>query len=445
MRCLVCDSTDKWKNVDEYRIKPVGMAICMECGFVSYPTLYKTPEEIKAYYRKDYRKPPMVQNLWTGMRKLHFHSTFLTPLFKEWAKEGRNEPEIFEIGSAYGIFLNWVRQVIPKAKVAGTELTTTFRRVALQQYGIELKEDFDDTKKYDLICSYKVAEHMLDIDKELEKYAACLKVDGFLYISIPAWWQALENFGAEGFDLEYYYSPNHINVWSRKHFEGLLNKAGLEIVREDHLMYGETYLCRANSAVKAKGIHKEDPAQILDTMKRIKEAATVTRSFLNTQDAIARYDKALELYPNNPHAWMGRYEMLRSDLNKQGYEVTFDMVFERFCKPFMAACPNSVLPYIFSADLAMRYDQFEIAINFFNKSLEMVPNLVKVLMNMSHCFRQLAQRETNPEKKLTLLTNARDLCKHIVKTDLQHTPEAVNWIYSDEANMPLPSEITKES
>ena len=51
MRCIVCDSTDKWKNVDEFRLKPSGMCVCENCGFVSYPSRWKSEDEIKKHYR----------------------------------------------------------------------------------------------------------------------------------------------------------------------------------------------------------------------------------------------------------------------------------------------------------------------------------------------------------------------------------------------------------
>ena len=93
MNCVICGSND-WTNVDEYRFKPSGMSICNTCSFVSYPVKWKTEEEIKEHYRTDYRNPPTSGNLYSGQRKLHFHNVFLKPLFDEWKKEGRIEPEV---------------------------------------------------------------------------------------------------------------------------------------------------------------------------------------------------------------------------------------------------------------------------------------------------------------------------------------------------------------
>ena len=156
MRCVVCSSND-WENVDEYRDlqkhdgKDVGMSICKTCGFVSYPEKYKTDEEIKEYYRKDYRGgPPTYGNIVTGRRKLGYHEHFLKEVILKW-RDDKVKPVIGECGSAIGMVMHWFKQVVPGCEVHGTELTTNYRRVAKNEYGIELKEDFDLTKKYDLI------------------------------------------------------------------------------------------------------------------------------------------------------------------------------------------------------------------------------------------------------------------------------------------------------
>jgi len=64
-RCIICDTIGEWENVDQYRPKPEGMHICKNCGFVGYPEKYLNEEEAKAYYAKDYRKPPNIGNLYT--------------------------------------------------------------------------------------------------------------------------------------------------------------------------------------------------------------------------------------------------------------------------------------------------------------------------------------------------------------------------------------------
>ncbi len=36
IKCPVC-GTKEWKDADQFRYKPSGMAMCTGCGFVTYP------------------------------------------------------------------------------------------------------------------------------------------------------------------------------------------------------------------------------------------------------------------------------------------------------------------------------------------------------------------------------------------------------------------------
>ena len=193
MRCPACNGTE-WKNVDQYRVKPEGMSACQNCFFVSYPKKYKTEEEIKEYYRKEYRQPPTAANLFSGERKLYYHEVILKPLIEEWKAQGLTKPVVGEVGSAIGMFLNWMKIKMPEAEIHGTELTTSFRRVAFHEFGIQLNEEFDFTRRYDLVVSYHVLEHQLDPDIMLARYAHTLSERGVMYLSTPVWFREATNF-----------------------------------------------------------------------------------------------------------------------------------------------------------------------------------------------------------------------------------------------------------
>ena len=156
-RCIVCEKTE-WENVDEFRLKPHGMEICKSCGFITYPQKLSEADPMrKKYYESDYRKPPTIANFYTCERKIHYHSSFLKDEIK---KRGEEELNFLEIGAAFGVVGNWLKGKT-KWKYSGTELTKSFRRVAMHDYGIKLDTDFDESKKYDYIMTYKVAEHQI--------------------------------------------------------------------------------------------------------------------------------------------------------------------------------------------------------------------------------------------------------------------------------------------
>ena len=427
MRCIICDSNE-WTNVDEYRFKPSGMSMCNNCSMVSYPNLWKTEEEIKAHYRKDYRNPPTSGNLYSGQRKLHFHNVFLAPLFEQWKKEGRKEPEVGEIGAAYGMVLAWVRDMYPGAKVSGTELTTSFRNNAYHEYGIRLTEDFDFSKKYDLIMSYKVAEHQLDVDKMLSKYKACLKPNGLIYISVPCWFNQMYNFGIGGFDLEYYYSTDHINVWTRKLFESLLKKVGLEIIREDHVIYDSTYLVKACDPKELTKEDCESVNEIKNKMKRIKEA------FIAFNEN--RFEDAINIYPNYPQAHISRVEFTR----KAAFDKGWDWIKEHIINKMFIECSESAELYVAATDLAMRAQKFDEAIRFAELGLKAKPNNPVNIGQLINIMREIAIRSETEEKKIHYFEQARQIARHLREVSLQNARESVDFIYLFNSHLPIPEE-----
>lgn len=437
MRCIVCDNSN-WENVDQFRIKKEGMSLCKSCGFVSYPDKYKKKEDVLEFYRKQYRASPTVENLYQGQRKLNYHQEFLAePVLDKWRKEGKKDPIIFEIGAAYGLVLAWFKNMkdsnghfFPDADLSGSELTLSYRRNAWHEFGINLKEDFDDTKKYDLIISYKVAEHMLDIDLELIRYRKAMKPDAKLYISVPTWFNILHNFGVGGFSLEYYYDPAHINVWSRQHFEAVLKKCGFKIVKENHSFYDNTYLCEVDDQAKEAqlSIPLPTPDQVKEWMTRIKVADELCQKKL--------FAEALEQWPNFPLARRALYEYHRKEWHVKG----IDEIMKEIIKPWIALDKDSYEAYILGADLLMRYDRYTDALNMLKNALLRRPKCETTLGAISNCYRMLAKASHDPSEKINYMKQSREIMKFIKEHCLSGFANSVTWIYSDNASIPMPGE-----
>jgi SAM-dependent methyltransferase len=430
-RCPICDTTSIPRNVDEFRHKPHGMAMCETCGFVSFPQIVADMVGLKEYYREEYRDAPSVQNLYAGQRKLNYHGAFLGDLFRKWKTDGKAAPVVGEIGAAFGMFLGWVKQHFKSAEVSGTELTLTYRRNAWHEYGIFLSEDFDDKKQYDLIASYKVAEHQPNVDKELRRYVLALKPDGHIYISVPIWFGVMNNFGKSGFELEYYYHKNHINVWTRTHFETLLRKVGLRIVKQDHAMYDSTYLCVRDDEMMKEEPKYESPAQVLQWLEAVKKASVAFDQ--------GDFAGAIRAWPNFPDAHVGNYEANRAAMHKKGFEV----IKAEVLAPALTACPDSPHITLFAADLHMRYGLWEEALKWLEKSVGLRPNDPAALMNLSQVYRQMANAATDPKEKARLFTESREVARYVMTVSEQMRPEAKTWVFNDNARIPMPSELEK--
>ena len=423
-RCIVCDKND-WENIDKYRIKEVGMSICKSCGFISYPSLYKTEEEILDYYRNDYRGAPNISTYFTGVRKLHYHNHFLNKYFKKWAEEKKDKPFICDVGAAFGMFLNWTRQFAPNANLYGVELTKGFRRNAYHLYNLNLTEKFDDSLKYDLISSYKCAEHIIDVDKEIIKYRNALNDDGILYISVPLWFKDLNNFGMGGFDLETYYHTNHINTWMQPHFEHILKKAKLKIIEEDHLIYPSTYICQKDDSTK----EEEPPALYKEVMEKLEKVYDTYVTYEKSE-----YDKALKIYSNFPLCHVGRYEFNKKKYDSNGYDWIKKNIIERAAED----CKEIFEIMIFCADICMRYNDIELALDYLDKALKARPQSADAILKITHCFRIAAKKE--PKEREQYIRKAASLALEVARNSPQHFNESMNWVYSDFAEIKTPFE-----
>ncbi len=433
MKCPNCHQ-DHWENVDSARIKPQGMSVCLECGFISYPSKWKAKEEILKHYRSSYRQPPSHFNIFAGERKNHFHHVFLLELFDKWKAEGLENPRILEVGAAFGFTLQWFKQLFPKAEVHGTELTTSMRRVAANEFGIRLDEDIDETKKYDLIMSYKVLEHQLDPDVELRRYQKMLKPEGRMYISVPTWFDTMSNFGVHGFDLEYYYDPNHINVWTRNMFEGMLEANGFEIVKTDYVIYSSTYLCRAEDTFLNKFLpRKESVEKIKENLNKVKAAY-----MLFTEN---RFSEAMQIWPDYPTAHAQNAEMTRKNLTEKGWTWFRDNVLDKAIKD----CPNSADALITATDFAMRAEQWTEAVNYAERALLAKPENPTSLHQLCNIMREKALRGKTPTEKLHYFKQAREVALHLRRVSSQHFKEATDLIFLFHAHIPFENEAPNEN
>lgn len=417
-RCPVCDTTGQWDNVDNFRLKPQGMHICKSCGFVTYPEKHKTEEEIKEYYRKDYRTLPQAHNIVTGMRKLNFHHFFLNPIFEEWKKIGHVKPVIGEIGSALGMFLDWAKKHFPEGDFHGTELTTSYRKVAKHYYGLDLVEDFDFTKQYDLIVSYHVLEHQLDPDQKLKEYAQCLKPHGFFYLSCPVWFRDLSISAKGSYEIEEYFHPDHINSWDERHLEYIIDKAGLEVVYKNNDIYGNTYILKKKTSDEVKHVPNlfTDCLAFLDKALRVQECLLENK----TKDA-------LSIYQNCPVIWANHYEFNRAYYDKHQDELT------KFISDCIEACPNSGDALILAGEVMTRYERYDEALEYLEKALKKKPNASTILFNMSNCYRGLAMKEIDVQKKDEYLNRSIHILKFVQDNAQEMRERCQTWMFHDMA------------
>lgn len=429
-KCFNCGS-DHWKDVSEYRAKKVDekgqkidMSICMECGAISYPSKIIDPVVLKEFYKKEYRPAPTVFNSFAGQRKNNFHYHFLHSLFQEWEKQGKTQPVICDVGCAYGMSLNFFKQIVPECHVYGTEWTETMKRVCYQEFGLHLADDIDTDIEHDLIMTYKVLEHQIDPLAELMKYRKIIKPDGYLYISVPTWFNQMADFGVDGFNIETYFHPNHINVWDKEMFESLLSRAGWEIVKEDQVIYSSTYLCKPSKEVTLLPF-KHKPADIEAVLKRIKTASELVENY--------KYAEALNIYANYPAAWIAHLEMSRKNLTDLGWEAFK----ASFIDPMLASCPNSAEVYICATDYALRGRQYKEALEFAAIALSKRPHNATSYIQLINIYKEIAIHTKDEKEKVRNFKTAREIAVTLFNTSSQSRDHAINEMYLTGSMIPV--------
>ena len=306
MKCWSC-TAENWESFGD--INPEReLLVCKECGALAYRVDPSKEEEIKNYYRHQYRPAPNIMNLITTAHKRAYIEQFLSEFLATKTRSILGRPMVCgDVGCATGYIPHWLRSLGHKATAC--ELTVTYRRFAEHFYQVPVTEELEPKHKYDLITIYHVLEHLMEPDKKLAHYASLLADDGHMLVSVPQWLDTLEEAsGSPIQDFKGLFHKDHINVFTDTSLKNLFAHAGLAIVKEDHLTYGQTYLLKKCEPIKTTKV--ED----------WKEAAAKVRQQKLAIEAFAskKLDEAIALWPKFPDAWIRKiHEDFTKDRVKQ--------------------------------------------------------------------------------------------------------------------------------
>jgi len=176
---------------------------------------------------------------------------------------------------------------------------------------------------------------------------------------------------------------------------------------------------------------KGEPDKILKCLETIKKVGV----FFDD----GKYKEAIEEWPHFPRAWLAHYEMNRAALHKES-KGKFEWLKENFLMKALQSCPGDPGIFLLTADIAMRYDQYKTAVNFVQKALENSPNDSRTLTALSHCYRQMSLRVDDKDSKIKMIEEAKKTCNLLKRVSFQSGPDAMTWIFSDNADLPCPWE-----
>lgn len=296
MNCYVCDANENWKSLAGLSTEG-EILVCKTCGNACYRVDDQNEEVMREFYRKEYRQAPTHMNLLTTTNKLGYVKAFLADFLAERSPKKTGKRMIVgDVGCATGYLPNFFRELGHRA--TGSEYTRTFRRFAEHFYKIPVTEELEPKHKYDLITIYHVLEHMVRPDQKLIQYAGMLADDGYMMVSTPEWLDTLEeSSGSSMQSFEHLFPKPHINIFTAQSLKNLFAKAGLIIVKEDHLQYGQTYLLKKGDPAATKDSVVFEPwEKIVEKLVKTKEAINLYRQ--------NKWEEAVKVWPKFPESWL---------------------------------------------------------------------------------------------------------------------------------------------
>ena len=139
--------------------------------------------------------------------------------------------DVLEIGCGKGAFAKLVKG----RSYQGLEFSKEAQLLA-EENGIKVLNESihnhstNNALAYDVVCSFQVLEHVIDVRTFIESAVACLKVDGLLILSTPS----VDSFAALVPNFVLDMPPHHLTRWSDVTYHKLANMFNLELVELWH-------------------------------------------------------------------------------------------------------------------------------------------------------------------------------------------------------------------
>lgn len=235
MACNLCGSEEKAVIGTRDRwLNPLTNVICKHCGLIRVDPM-PTDAELDRYYTDHYRLhyqstlEPTPKSIDRGHKGAVWRLNALAPLLKSGAK-------VLDIGAGGGEFLAEAKR--RGYEVEGIEPSTGFARYAERAYGVKVhnaplnKIDFEE-RKFDLVHSYHVFEHLRDPLASMKLVHSLLVPGGTFFIAVPDMAEDRTPTGMFHFA--------HVHGFDYQTLRMMAEKAGFEWVPQERLGAAQTF------------------------------------------------------------------------------------------------------------------------------------------------------------------------------------------------------------
>ncbi len=225
--------------------KEVNNYVCANCGFVFVlprPSIKKHEEQYKeGKFSQEARgsAKPEEKKFKHAEALAYKRFELLDTVLKDEAYSTEHKTFI-EIGCGTGSFLRYMKGA--GWDVLGLEPDKVFADAGAERYNVPIEnmflEEIGLEKKFDMVATFHVIEHVEDVNVFLTKINAVLNDNAILFIECPT----IDHM--YGPDKNFFFWDVHINTFSNKTLSGFLVKNGFEILNEAIFSGFVNIICR---------------------------------------------------------------------------------------------------------------------------------------------------------------------------------------------------------
>jgi SAM-dependent methyltransferase len=201
---------------------------CGDCGYVFADTSL-TDEELTELYREEFFTGGAFSDYPSDEKyfRKNFRARFKT--LSAFLDDSRHR-HLLEIGSAYGFFLDEVRERFES--VRGIDITDGGVRYARERFGLDviqadfLAHDFG-AKKFDVVCMWDTIEHLRAPHLFVEKIAAQTEKGALLALTTGDIESVNARLRGSRWRL---FIPSHLHYFSRRTIALMLDRYGFDVI-----------------------------------------------------------------------------------------------------------------------------------------------------------------------------------------------------------------------
>lgn len=224
-KCIVCEGALK-------QSKMKGLEVCERCGFVT-ADLSLSEEEIQKLYSSEYYNGEEYADYLADQEILQRNFRKRLKRLCRY-REPDKEQSLFEIGCAYGFFLQVAKERF--GSVEGIDISADAVEYARKNLKLNAHSGdylkFRGDKKYDVICMWDTIEHLERPEQYIEKAYDGLKKDGLLCITTGDIGSL--NARLRGRRWRQIHPPTHLHYFSRKTLSLLLAAKGFRVLETSY-------------------------------------------------------------------------------------------------------------------------------------------------------------------------------------------------------------------